>query len=265
MTVERFRAVVLQRYETQNTSEMIHVVSDRFGPLSLWAKGIQRKSSSLKSSLLQPLHVVEIQAGLHSDSDVATLRDVDGLQEAGALQQDLTAFSLACLFAEMVGLSAVSGQSIEREFELLLSLFEQLRTPDWKSAPQFLVWELCQLLECFGYLPLFSDQLNRPWPADRPKPSFFLLNLESGVIDLPTAEGQRKIDWPVITEGNAKLILLPPPAVRTLYLLEQGSEVAPNFSLPEAKQTILALSRFLEFHLDSKLKSLSFFIEICRN
>ncbi len=259
MPVERFKAVVLQRYETQNTSEMIHVVSDRFGPLSLWAKGIQRKSSSLKSSLLQPLHVVEIQATLHDDSDVATLREVDALQDAGALQKDLTAFSLACLFGEMVSFSAVSGQAIEHEFNLLLSLFNQLRSPSWKTDPQYIIWELCQLLECFGYLPIFSDRLNAPWPPGAPKPLCFMLHLETAIIDLPPAEHPKTIKWPLIPEANSQTCLLPPTAVRTLYLLNKGADEPPSMSLPEARQIIFALARFVEFHLDSRLKSLSFF------
>lgn len=267
MTLERFRAVVLQRHETQNTSEMIHLVSDRFGPLSLWAKGIQRKSSSHQNSLLQPLYLVEIQATLRPESDVATLRDVDVLQDAVELQRNLTSFSTACLVAELVACSAVNGQPMEQEFSLLLSLFDQLRTPEWKAEPAPFIWEFCQLLGCFGYLPLFSERLSQPWPAGQPKPTHFTLNLQTGLLDLPSEySSTQPILWPVVPLEQATTCLLPPCAVRCLYVLDQGMQenqiapVLPPITLSEARQIILGLSLFLEHHMDVRLKSLPFFV-----
>jgi recombinational DNA repair protein (RecF pathway) len=268
MNLQRFRALVVQLHETQNTSNMVHLLTPGYGPLALWVKGLRRKGSEYRQSSLQPLNFIEVTAALHGDSDVATLRDVELLVpwEPRRLESNLPQLlplALGSLAVELLHKTTENGQPIEEEFAALLQMLECIQTGDFVEEPYRLLTLWLGMLQLLGYLPLISPEVLRPWPAELPKPTHFLLQSESAMVALPPAGRESdEFHWPNLPIGSGEFLPLPPRGVRALYNAEKGEPLPSGVTLGETLQMINALSRFLEYTLDLRFASRDF-LESC--
>lgn len=252
--------LILEGFQTGNTSEVVHAVSPDLGRLSLYARGLNRPRNPLRGAL-QPLSRTEVTLHLRDGGEMATLRDASLLEERSRLAGDLERFALALLIVEAAWAGCHPCQESPEIYHAALHGLDRLDPSSPHSAPTAACHALVELLEAAGYLPGIDPALTTGWPAGRPRPHLFWLEIDSGRVHLDGAQPSRAPHWPLPVAPDARRIGLPPAAVRLLW--EHGqSRPLPPLDEPQALQFLDAMVRLLEYHQDAHLKSARFWAKL---
>lgn len=261
MSLHTDEAIVLQSYDTGETSSAVRVLTPARGRGSLMAKGLRRKGSRL-AGVLQPLARVQVVYHHREGAEMGTLRDASPLGGGGApLQADLERFALGCLLAEAAAESVEEGQPAEHPYGLLVDALAALSPSAARHPSSVAARALLRLLGLAGFEPAIDPALLRPWRG-APRPLAFWLDLREGRIHLDGAQPREAPDWPVLPPAATRHFPLPPAAVRAIHesrdLADEGLFAAPPLSSPHACQLVAALARFAEAHFDRPLRSVRF-------
>lgn len=248
--------LVLEGFQTGNTSEVIHALSPRLGRLSIYARGLNRKSSPLRG-ILQPLSQVEVTMNLREEGEMATLRDAALLKDRGGLAQDLERFSLALLLVEAGWLSTHPGQESPRHYEIVLHGLDQLEPTSPISAPNAVCHSILELIVEGGYTPDLDRGILQSWPKGKKRPLCFWLDLESGLVHATHPQPGESIDWNHFVGDKKGCAPLPPEAVRVLWEFLNWRALPP-LAGDHAGAFLDALIRYLEYHQEGHLRSAQF-------
>ncbi len=267
MSLHTFPALVLQGYETGETSEVLRTFSGEFGRLSVMAKGLHGARGRF-AGLLQPLVEAELTVSLREGAAMATLREASMLNAHEALRGDLDRLALASMMAD-VGVSCCEeGQEAPEMFAELRAGLAQLETAEEGGLETAGAHRLIRLLALAGYEPDLGEDVARPWPRGVAKPTVFWLDVERGVVHLAGVQPPQAPEWPMRLPPGAKQVPIPPGAVRALHQNRQstGEEVKALARLKrgEAIQLIEGLARLAEYHLGHELRSARFWRGITR-
>jgi hypothetical protein len=250
------RAIILKSHETGETSEVLHVITEEHGHLSLYAKGLRSPKGKLRG-VLQPLALVEVSYALAEGADIATLRGASPIRHPGGLTSDFERLTLGLILAEVAGVHAEPGAPAGAIFAALLAALEGLEPETTHRPLGATALGLGLILLAAGRLPAPTEVLRKPWPAGEQKPRCFWLDLEEGVIGLGERQPVREPEWPWHPARDARYFPLPPKAVRFLY--ELGEDRAPSeMPRPCSVQLVEGLLRFVEWHHGGALKAAGF-------
>jgi len=261
MSIHTFAALVLQGYETGESSEVLRTFSGEFGRLSLMAKGL-RGSRGRFAGLVQPLVEAELTISLRDGAAMGILREVSVLDAHEALRGDLDRLALAAVMADVAVSCCEEGQAAPELFGETCAGLRQLETAEAGVLETVAVHRLIRLLALAGYEPDLGEEVMRPWPAGVEKPRVFVLDLEGGVVRLAERQPAQSPSWPLRTAPGAREVMLPPTAVRALHdnRRSSGEDIGglPPMKRGEAVQLIDGLVRLAEFHLGHELRSARF-------
>lgn len=259
MPLHTIRALILQTYDTGDTSEVLRVFTPDFGRLSVMAKGLRNPKNRL-AGILQPLSTVEIGISLREGADMGTLREASAGRERPTLRADLERLALGALVAEIASESCEVAQGSEGMYALLEQALDALDGDG--PASTIAVHHLIRALTLAGYEPHIDGRLLAPWPEGLPRPVLFWLDLAEGRVhaDHPQPGGAPR--WPFRVSDSAPEVPIPPEAVRALYT-NQITETADLAGLPEippghATQFIEAIVRLAQYHLGHPIRSARF-------
>ncbi|MCB2155954.1 DNA repair protein RecO [bacterium] len=258
MAIERFPAIVMQGYETGETSEVLHIFCGAFGRLSIMAKGLRNPKNRLRG-VLQPLASVELTVYLKETSEMGTLKEAAPLQSRDALRGDLERLALGALLVEIASACCEIHQESAQMFDVVQAGLDALEAESQAPATPAL-HHLLRALSIAGYEPNIDPALLRPWDEGA-KPHVFWLDIAEGRIHT-TRPQPRTICWPRITNMQDLEFPLPPEAVRALYE-NQRTELEDLSKLPaletsHAIQLIEGLVRLMQWHLDHPIRSARF-------
>ncbi len=258
MTIEKFPAIILQSYETSETSEVIRTFSAPYGRLSIMAKGVRNPKSRL-AGWLQPLSTVEVSIFLRNGAEMGTLRDAAPINERRGMREDLERLALGCVLAEIAAESCGIAQESTDMFNVLERGLEALDPRAPQPPPTAAAHHLMRILALAGYEPHLDPALLAPWPEDTPKPALFWMDIEEGRIH---ARGTLEIKpprWPMPAAPNAEEIALPPQAVRAVYSNQQTETedltTLPSLDWAYATQLIDGLICLAQYHLHHPVRS----------
>ncbi|MBI5154944.1 DNA repair protein RecO [Candidatus Poribacteria bacterium] len=260
MPLYKFPAVILQSYETGNTSEVVRTFSGEFGRLTLMCKGLRRPRSRL-APVLHPLATAELTIHAREGAEMGGLRDAAPLRPREGIRGDLGRLALGCLLAEIAAESCETGHPSPAAFETLEAGLDALSTPGAQPPATLALHHLIRLVTVAGYEPTIDPELLEPW-AGREKPEVFWLHIEDGRIHARGRQPDAPPVWPSFPAPNAAEMPLPPPCVRALYSnvqceLEQ-LPLLPPLEESHAIQFIEALTRLARWHLNREIQSARF-------
>ncbi|MBX3727714.1 MAG: DNA repair protein RecO [Candidatus Sumerlaeia bacterium] len=265
MPLHTFPAIVLQSYETGNTSEAVRTFSGRFGRLAVMARGVRNPKRPL-AGVLQPLARVELTVSLREGAEMATLREATLLDDRTALQGDLERLALAFLLAEIAAESCDEAQPSEEMFDVLEAGLAALDPRAAQPAPTAALHHLLRILALAGYEPHIDPALLAPWPVDRPKPRVFWLDAAEGRLHAQLPQPDRAPEWPLAFHHEARQVPLPPQAVRALHENQhtphEDLAVLPALDSAHANQLLAALVRLARWHLGHPVRSVRFWKDI---
>ena len=260
MSLHTEPAIVLQLYETGDTSQVVRVLTPGHGRLSLMAKGMRRKNSRL-AGVLQPLAGVEVVFSLREGAEMGTLREAAPCDDRHGLRGDLERLALASLLAEAAAESVEPGQPAPHAHALLEAALAALEPGVAPSGATMASHYLLRLLTLAGFEPTIDASLLGPWEGAE-KPRVFWLDVAEGRVHVQGAQPREAPLWPVSVPAQARQVPLPPPAVRAIHVNQRtGDEDLPRLPpLPhgEATQLLDALARFTEHHLEKPLRAAKF-------
>lgn len=259
--VEIFQAILLQAYETGNSSEVLHAISAEHGRLSLYARGLRNPKSRFRG-ILQPLSLVELKADRREDAEMATLHEASAVENPGAISADFERLAIGLLLAEAAFNGCEPMQPAPEIYGALQGSLRELHPESGLSAPFAGARGLLAILEAAGYMPFIEPAALQPWPAAKPKPVAFWLEKENGAIHLECAQPPRAPEWPFDPPANARRLPIPPEGVRFLYEWQGGAASTLPLDSSRAAHMILALSAFAEHHFERPMKSRRFFKEV---
>jgi len=254
------RVLILKAHETGETSEVLHVLSAQHGRLSLYARGLRSPKNRLRG-VLQPLSLVEATYVLRDGEELATLRDATEIRAAGALASDLERLSLGLMIAELAGALAEPGAPAGPLLEATLHGLESLDPAAPLRPLHAAAIALFLLLETAGTEPSIDDALLLPWPANRPRPVMFWLDLENGRLHGTLRQPAGEAAWPLSVPPDAAHFPVPPSALRLVHCLQNGT-APPPMDRHQAAQWVEALLRFAEYHLGHGLKAATFWRQL---
>lgn len=263
--LHKVRAIVLQRYETGDTSGVVRAFCAERGRLSLMAKGLRAPKSRL-AGVLQPLATAELTFHLHDGAEMGTLRDAAAIDERAALHDDLERLALGSLLAEVAAESCEHAQESAEMFDALERGLDALLPTASRPAPTTAMHFLLRIVGIAGYEPSIDETLLAPWPADRAKPAMFWLNVEEGRVhaDFPQPSGEPR--WPMLVADNAREIPLPPECVRAVYVNAQTPtnrlDQLPAVPSDAANQLVDGLVRLAQWHMGHAVRSARFWRSI---
>ncbi len=267
MTLRSIRAVVLQGYETGDTSEVIRVFSAECGRLSVMAKGIRAAKSRLRG-IMQPLATVDLNVYLRDDSGMGTLRDGATVRERMEIRDDLERLALASMLAEIAAESCEEAQESRDLFAVLEAGLDALDPGAPQSPNTAALHHLLRLIAVAGYEPDIDAGLLGAWPANVPRPRVFALSLADGRIHADVHQPATGPEWPLFAADGAREVLLPPECVRALYENRHTESDAlgglPNLPAEKAVQFIDALVRLVQWHTGHGIRSARFWRSVIR-
>jgi hypothetical protein len=261
MGIHIFPALVLQGYETGETSEVLRTFSGEFGRLSVMAKGLRGPRGRF-AGLLQPLVEAELTISLRDGASMGTLREASLVNAHDALRGDLDRLALGAVIADVAVSCCEEGQPAEELFEETRAALEQLEAGKKEELTTGAAHRLIRILALGGYEPDLGEDVTRPWPRDAAKPRMFWLDVERGVVHLSGPQPTGDVRWPLRLAPGVTQVPLPPSGVRALHANRRtaggGVAALPAMRGEEAIQLIEALVRLSEYHLGHELRSVRF-------
>jgi DNA repair protein RecO (recombination protein O) len=265
MSIQTLTAIILQSYETGNSSDVVRIFSPEVGRLSVMCRGL-RSPKSRAAGIIQPLATVELTVSLREGADIATLREASPIRSRAELHDDLERLALGFLLAEAASESCDVAQESRRVFGVLERGLDHLGPESLQPAATAAAHALARILTLAGYEPQFGEELLRPWPVGAPKPAVFVLNLEEALLVAPERQPTEPPQWPAFARDGERAVALPPEAVRALYQNLQTEEERlhrlPRLDGAHACQLVEALVRLAQWHLGHPLRSASFWRQI---
>lgn len=267
MALHTFPALILQNYETGNSSEVVRTFSGAFGRLSVMARG-GRDPKRPFAAALQPLAISELTVWLKDGAETATLRDATILETHEQLHGDLERLALASILSETASACADVGQPSPQLFRAVCAGLTNLQPASPFAAPVGAFRALARILSFAGYGVALDPEVVKPWPKYEKRPLVFWLDVAEGRVHLEGQQPDEPLPWPVEVAPRARQFPLPPGSVRVLYEMESETEqmggASPGafMNAREAEQAIRALLRLAEWHLGQPLRSQRFWREV---
>lgn len=266
MAIERFSAIVMQAYETGETSEVLHVFCGAFGRLSVMAKGLRNPKNRLRG-LLQPLASVELTVFLKESAEMATLKEAAPVRDRDVLRGDLERLSLGSLLVEIAASCCESHQQSLEMFAVVeagLDVLDLARSAQPPSTAA--LHHLLRILAIAGYEPTIDPALLRSWTGGI-KPLMFWLDIGEGRVHANRPQPV-EIAWPLLPDSRDAQFPLPPEAVRALYENQRADiedfGALPSLEAAHARQFIEGLVRLIQWHLDRPIRSARFWRSMAR-
>ncbi len=144
------RGIVLRETETKETDKILTLLTDKFGKISVIARGARRKGCKF-AACAQPL--VWSEWTLYQKGDWFYVNEGSTLELFGGLRKDLDAMALGFYFSELVETVTAEGEpALEVLRHLLNGLYAlgQMRKPPQLVKPAFELKLMC----LSGYEPL---------------------------------------------------------------------------------------------------------------
>ena len=263
MAIERFPAIIMQAYETGETSEVLHVFCGAFGRLSVMAKGLRNPKNRLRG-ILQPMASVELTVYLKEMSEMATLKEAAPMDPRDGLRGDLERLSLGSLLLEIAAGCCEVHQESGVMFAVLEAALGALDPGCAQPPATAALHHLIRVLAVAGYEPSIEPDLLRPWTGGE-KPRVFWLDVAEGRIHANRPQ-PKVVSWPWLPGPQTPEFPLPSEAVRALFE-NQRTELEnlgtlPALETPHAQQFIEGLVRLVQYHLDHPIRSARFWRSI---
>ena len=225
------RGLTIRSVNYKEADQILTILTDTRGCLTVKARGVRRKGSRLKAAA--QLFTFS-QMTLYEQNGRATLHEAEVLQQFSGLQTDLTKLALASYLAEVLGTEAedapVEEEILRLALNCLYALSNDLCSPEAIKA----AFELRYMLLA-GYAP----DLQTCMVCGNPQPVHPVALLEAGRV--------RCQNCTVPGDAGKQMILSVSVLEAARYLLSCDMKKLFSFQLPE--EELRRLGRFAEAYL----------------
>ncbi len=242
MGIVKTEAIILDSAEYSETSKLVRVFSPARGKLSVLAKGARRKGSRVGAGL-EPFTHVNLTLYLKEAADLGTLKECEVIESFAYLREDLIKLALASLYIEAIRITLAPGARNYSLFKLTLAYLHALRK--CRDSTGMTVHFLLKLLKDLGFQPALKGCV-RCGATERIR----YFHLRRGGVVCAACAGE-----------TAELVALNPGEYRVLKKSVETpvkSVVRIRLSRKQSKALLELLIRMLEYHLETRLRSVRF-------
>ena len=223
--LHKTRGLVLHHIRYSESSLIVKIYTEAFGVQSYLVKGARSKKGSMRSSMFQPMTLLDLVVYHRNKSDLQHIREAGVAAAFHSISSDLRKSTIAIFLAELLLKTLKEGEANEELFEFLYSSlhFFDMQT---EGNENFHLYFMVQLSRFLGFYPQGE-------PSD--KHAFFDMR-EGKFIDGVTSHGDR-------IEGSLS---------QTFYMLTQATAGELNeLSIPRIIRMELldALLIYYQIHL----------------
>lgn len=251
MPIHKTAAVVLNTYPYSDGSLVAHLVTRRFGRLSVIAKGARRPKTRLYTQL-DRLYVLEVVIYFKAGRSMQTLSDADLVAYHPELRTSLVRFYAAQYASELVATGITEDHpNVALYDRFVLGLEECSRLPE-ERLPLWVLHFEAGVLEALG----LSPAVDRCIACGRPNPyrGAATFSLAAGGLLCRACQDRGPVPRPTLELSAPALktwraLATPAGTTEARRLLEDAE--LPRTALLELRRL---LDRFLPYHLERQLR-----------
>ncbi len=146
------KGIVLHQVKYSDSSNIVNIYTQQFGRMTFMVRGINRKKSSLRTALLQPLSVVEIDFMHHAKNNMHHLREIRVVQPFFDIPFNPVKVSLAMFLVEILHKILHHAEKDEYLYGFLEKSVFDLDKCD-QGLANFHLYFLIQLSNQLGFFP----------------------------------------------------------------------------------------------------------------
>lgn len=148
--IEKSSAIVLHQLKYSETSVIVTLYTQAWGRQSYMINGIRSSKSKVKSGLLQPLFLLEIEAYHKAGRDIQRLKEFKMASVYKTLPFDIVKSTMAMFLAELLNKVLRSEEPDPSLFDFIfhsLIYFDSME----KGAANFHLWFMIKMMGYLGY------------------------------------------------------------------------------------------------------------------
>ena len=177
------RGIVIHNIKYSETSVIVKIYTELFGLKSYILRGVRKKRSKIKSNILQPLTLVELDVYNKEKSDIQQLREIRNIHQFESLPFVIQKSSITLFIAELLYKSIREEEKNQNLFEFVFNSIKFLDASEDRITDFHLLFSL-QLTRYLGFFPqgkyssqkTFFDLEEGMFIANPPRHPYFLEN-----------------------------------------------------------------------------------------
>lgn len=146
------KGIVLHQVKYSDSSNIVNIYTQQFGRMTLMVRGVNKKKSTLRTALLQPLSVVEIDFMYHPKNNMHHLREIRVVQPFFDIPFNPVKGSLAMFLVEILHKVLHHSEQDEYLYDFLEKSMFDLDNCQ-KGLGNFHLYFLMQLSNYLGFFP----------------------------------------------------------------------------------------------------------------
>lgn len=146
------KGIVLHQVKYSDTASIVNIYTQQFGRMSFMVRGMNKKKSSLRSALFQPLSVVEIDFSHHPKMSIQYLKEIRIVRPFFDIPFNPAKGSLAMFLVEILHKALRHSERDEYLYDFLEKSVFDLDECE-KGLGNFHLYFLLQLSNHLGFLP----------------------------------------------------------------------------------------------------------------
>ena len=249
MGIIKTEALVLKQFDLGEADKIITFYTKDYGKVRAVAKGV-RKSRSSMSGIVLPFNYNYMT--FYQSGSLDRINQVKNIFSFSKLREDLTKMAYASFMAESIEKVGLENDPNQALFSLLLSSFHQLL----KTDQEFIYIELSFKIRLLAILGL-KPELDNCISCNKE-----LIYYKKNIFDIKHGGLLCKDCYKKIVEGSVieKYILFGESVQVIKSLFVTGLQPLPNLKISKQayEQLDELINKFIQYHLDLKLKSFDF-------
>lgn len=150
--LHKTKGIVIHNIKYSETSVIVKIYTELFGLKSYILRGVRKKKSKIKSNILQPLTLVEMEVYNKEKSDIQQLREIRNIHQFVSLPFEIHKSSIALFIAEILYKSIKEEETNNNMFEFVFNSIIFLDTSENKVTDFHLLFAM-QLTRHLGFYP----------------------------------------------------------------------------------------------------------------
>ena len=157
--IQKTRGIVLHSIKYGDTSLIAHLYTENFGRHSFLFKGIRSKKSKIRSNLIQPLFILNLEAYIKEGKDLSLVKEAAAAKVFLHFPYDMKKVAQVMFMAEVLYHCLKEEESNKSLFDFLISSIEYFDLLETGSADFHIIF-LVKLSKFLGYYPSSREKKN---------------------------------------------------------------------------------------------------------
>jgi DNA repair protein RecO (recombination protein O) len=211
--IEKTKGIVLQYFRYGESSIIAHMYTESHGRQTFIIKGIRSRKSKLKSNLIQPLFILNIEY-YHKDSrDIQLIKEIS-LQKIFSFPYNIIKAAQAMFLAEILS-KVLKEESKNEDLFCFISEFIEYFDNCESGSSNFHIYFLLKLMRFLGILPSareskefqFFDMMDGDYKIEKPGHPEYLMPEHTRFLQYLLQAGYEDLSRIKMNRLNRQLIL----------------------------------------------------------